>query len=84
MAAALKRLHQAKFLLRKDAGVDGEIVGADAFGDFARRADRPIEPDRMGDGRGGRGGIAGDHDGAHAERAQFGQQRRANRPAADR
>jgi hypothetical protein len=58
MALLLERLDQSKFLLWKNASVDGEIVWPDGVGNLAGRTYRSGEPDLARDGRRGGGASA--------------------------
>ncbi len=72
----LEGLDQSKLLLRKNAGVDGEILWPYGVGNVTRRTYRSGEPDLARDGRRGGGRVARDHDWEHAQRPQLGQQLR--------
>ena len=47
VSSLLEGLDQSEFVLREDAGIDREILGADPLGDLARRTDGPLQPDRL-------------------------------------
>jgi hypothetical protein len=63
VALALEGLDQVEFVLRQDAGIDGIVMRPCLLGDLAGRADRPVQAYGAGDGAGGLGRVAGDHDG---------------------
>ena len=76
VAALLERLDEVVLSLRKDAGEDSEILGADTARDGSGRTDFSIQADRVSDDRRRRRGIARHHHGANAQRAQLRNQRR--------
>ena len=76
VAALLERLDEVVLSLRKNAGENREILGANIGGDGPGRTDRSIQAHRASDDRCRRRGVAGHHDGAHSQRVQFRNERR--------
>ena len=74
VALLLKRLDQSKLVLGENSCIHGEIVGAGTIGDPSRRTDRPLQSNCSRDRRSGGRGITGDHDCAHTQGVQLGEQ----------